>query len=239
LSQPTRGQRHARFLANTVDWSQGHAAQGSSASFWNDFSGVGGGIALATTLAHRRRPCMPAASLTRNLTLARELRTALVELVPELRVRALRLCGDRALADDVVQDALERALRFEAQYERGTNLRAWLFRILFSVFVTRWRRRRRERRALENLAVDPCAWTTPSGFAAPDIGEGALSASTRRKLDALPEGFRAAVVMVDLEQRSYREAARALGIPVGTVMSRLHRARKVLAALIDSERQAA
>jgi RNA polymerase sigma-70 factor (ECF subfamily) len=182
---------------------------------------------------------MPAASLTRNLTLARELRTGLVELVPELRVRALRLCGDRALADDVVQDALERALRFEAQYERGTNLRAWLFRILFSVFVTRWRRRRRERRALENLAVDPCAWTTPSGFAAPDTGEGALSASTRRKLDALPEGFRAAVVMVDLEQRSYREAARALGIPVGTVMSRLHRARKVLAALIESERQAA
>jgi RNA polymerase sigma-70 factor (ECF subfamily) len=154
-------------------------------------------------------------------------------------VRALRLCGDRALADDVVQDALERALRFEAQYERGTNLRAWLFRILFSVFVTRWRRRRRERRALENLAVDPCAWIVPSGFPAPDIGEGALSASTRRKLDALPEGFRAAVVLVDLEQRSYREAARELGIPVGTVMSRLHRARKVLAALIDSEREAA
>jgi RNA polymerase sigma-70 factor, ECF subfamily len=182
---------------------------------------------------------MHAASLTRNLTPVRELHAGLVDLVPELRVRALRLCGDRAVADDVVQDALERALRFQAQYERGTNLRAWLFQILFSVFVTRWRRRRRERHALESLAIDPCAWTAPSSFAAPDAGEGALSASTRRKLNALPEGFRTAVVMVDLQQRSYREAARELGVPVGTVMSRLHRARKLLAAQIDGEREAA
>jgi len=170
---------------------------------------------------------------------AAELHAGLVELVPELRLRALRLCGDRALAADIVQDALERALRFAVQYERGTNLRAWLFQILFSVFVTRWRRRRRERHALENLAADPCAWTSARPFAAPDVGEGALSASTRRKLDALPEGFRAALVMVDLEQRSYRDAARQLGVPVGTVMSRLHRARKLLAAQMADEREAA
>jgi RNA polymerase sigma-70 factor (ECF subfamily) len=170
---------------------------------------------------------------------ARELGLGLVQLVPELRARALRLCSDRAGADDIVQDTVERALRFADQYERGTNLRAWAFQILFSVFVTRWRRRRRERNALENLATDPCAWTVPAGFTAPDRGPGALTRSTQRKLDALPEGFRAVLVMVDIEQRSYRDAARELGVPVGTVMSRLHRGRKLLAAELASERDAA
>jgi RNA polymerase sigma-70 factor (ECF subfamily) len=168
-----------------------------------------------------------------------ELRAGLTALVPELRARAMRLCGEPAGADDVVQDTIERALRFAGQYELGTNLRAWAFQILFSVFVTRWRRRRRERNALENLASDPCAWTVPTGFVRPDAGPGSLTASTRRKLDALPEGFRAVVVMVDLEQRSYRDAARELGVPVGTVMSRLHRGRKLLAAQMASERDAA
>jgi RNA polymerase sigma-70 factor (ECF subfamily) len=168
-----------------------------------------------------------------------ELRAGVAELIPELRARALRLSGEPATADDITQDTVERALRFAHQYQRGTNLRAWAFQILFSVFVTRWRRRRRERNALENLATDPHAWTVPTGFTPPDRGAGSLSVSTRRKLDALPEGFRTALVLVDLEERSYRDAARALGIPVGTVMSRLHRARKLLAAQMVDERDAA
>ena len=186
----------------------------------------------APSTQHARRPPVVARD-------ARELHAGLVALLPELRARALRLCSDRAAAEDVAQDTIERALRFADQYERGTNLRAWAFQILFSVFVTRWRRRRRERNALENLAPDPCAWTVPTGFVRPDAGPGSLTASTRRKLDALPEGFRAVVVMVDLEQRSYRDAARELGVPVGTVMSRLHRGRKLLAAQMASERDAA
>jgi RNA polymerase sigma-70 factor (ECF subfamily) len=168
-----------------------------------------------------------------------ELRAGLVALVPDLRARALRLCGEASAADDVVQDSLERALRFADQYQRGTNLRAWAFQILFSVFVTRWRRRRRDRNAVEHLATDPCAWTRPAPFTAPDAGWGSLTASTRRKLEALPEGFRAVIVMVDLQERSYREAAKELGVPVGTVMSRLHRGRKLLAAQMEEERDAA
>jgi RNA polymerase sigma-70 factor (ECF subfamily) len=170
---------------------------------------------------------------------AAELRAGLAALLPELRARALRLSGDPALADDIAQDALERALRFASQYESGTNLRAWAMQIVFSVFVTRWRRRRRERVALEHLAADPCAWTVPAADPAPDAGRGALLPSTVRKLDALPPGFRAVIVLVDLERRSYREAARELGVPVGTVMSRLHRGRKLLAAQIGDEREAA
>ncbi len=170
---------------------------------------------------------------------AAELRAGLAALWPELRGRALRLSRDPALAEDLAQEAMERALRFADQYERGTNLRAWALQILFSVFVTRWRRRRRERRALEHLAADPCAWTVPASFAPPDAGDGALLASTRRCLESLPEGFCDVVLLVDIARLSYRDAARRLDVPVGTVMSRLHRARKMLAQRMESERDAA
>ncbi len=157
------------------------------------------------------------------------LRRGLVAMVPELRARAFRLSNERVLADDLVQDTVERALRFEAQYIRGTNLRAWVYQVLFSVFVTRYRRKRRERNALRDLGFDPCAWTVPEAFDR-DAAAGALTPSTTRELDALPPGFRSAVVMVDIEERTYREAAAELGVPVGTVMSRLHRGRKLLAS---------
>jgi RNA polymerase sigma-70 factor (ECF subfamily) len=161
-----------------------------------------------------------------------ELRAGLVQLAPELRGRALRLAGNMATAEDLVQDTIERALKFADQYERGTNLRAWAYQILFSVFVTRYRRGRRERNAMRVLSTDPCAWTQPEGRSTFP----GLTRSTRDKLDALPKGFRQAVELVDLEERSYREAADALGVPVGTVMSRLHRGRKLLA---ESLREAA
>ena len=155
---------------------------------------------------------------------------ALAALIPDLRGRALRLTrGDAALADDVVQDAVERALRFSAQYQPGTNLRAWALQILFSVFVTRYRRARRDKNAMRALMQDPCAWTMPESFSAPD-SQAELTPSIRAQLDALPEGFRSAVMLVDLGEHSYREAADHLGVPVGTVMSRLHRGRKMLAA---------
>jgi RNA polymerase sigma-70 factor (ECF subfamily) len=161
-----------------------------------------------------------------------ELQSGLIVLMPELRGRALRLAGNMATAEDLVQDTIERALKFAGQYELGTNLRAWAFQILFSVFVTRYRRSRREKNALRVLASDPCAWTNPDGTpVAPD-----LTRTTRRKLDSLPDGFRRVVELVDLEERSYREAADTLGVPVGTVMSRLHRGRKMLA---DAMREAA
>jgi RNA polymerase sigma-70 factor, ECF subfamily len=196
---------------------------------------------MPATAPTRSDPCRTAPQ-RRPPVVARdtaELRAGLAELIPELRARALRLCGERAAADDITQDAVERALRFADQYQPGTNLRAWAFQILFSVFITRWRRRRREHNALESLATDPYAWTVPAGFTPPDRGAGSLTGSTRRKLDALPEGFRTALVMVDLEERTYRDAALALGVPVGTVMSRLHRARKLLAAQMADERDAA
>jgi RNA polymerase sigma-70 factor (ECF subfamily) len=156
----------------------------------------------------------------------------LTELVPELRGRACRLSGDPTTADDIVQDTIERALKFAGQYERGTNLRAWVYQILFSVFITRYRRSRREKNALRNLAFDPCAWTVPERFASPDA-QVTLSPRAKAELDALPETFRKVVVLVDLDEMTYREAAASLGVPVGTVMSRLHRGRKLLASQLQ------
>lgn len=162
----------------------------------------------------------------------KSLERGLVELVAELRGRATRLCGDPTIAEDVVQDTIERALRFSDQYERGTNLRAWVYQILFSVFVTRYRRSRRDRNAIRALSTDPCAWTIPERFSAPDASV-SLTSATQVKLDALPETFRTVLELVDLDELSYREAAVKLGVPVGTVMSRLHRGRKLLASQLQ------
>ena len=168
---------------------------------------------------------------------ARGLARGLTSLIPDLRSRAMRLCANAALADDLVQDTIERALRFATQYELGTNLRAWSYQILFSVFVTRYRRQRRERRALRWLASDPCAWTHPDPFGPPDAS-GGLTPSTREVVNSLPVGFRSVLMLVDVGQRSYREAASEMGLPVGTVMSRLHRGRKMLASRLEQEAHA-
>jgi RNA polymerase sigma-70 factor (ECF subfamily) len=132
------------------------------------------------------------------------------------------------MASDLVQDTLERALRFESQYEPGSNLKAWLYRILLSVFITRCRRTRRERRAIENLTHDPCAWTSPDQ---PSQMK-ALSSPVARAVAALPPHFRQALELVDVADLSYRDAADVIGVPLGTVMSRLHRGRRLLATAL-------
>ena len=167
-----------------------------------------------------------------------ELRLGLTRLTPELFGRALRMARSPEIAEDLVQDTVERAIRFEGSYQPGTNLRAWLYQILFSVFVTRCRRSRRERNALDVLSTDPCAWTAPDKRA--DMI--ALSPPVARALGELPQGFRDVVVLVDIEEMAYKDAARRLGVPVGTVMSRLHRGRKMLAETMrggEAMRQAA
>lgn len=155
-----------------------------------------------------------------------EVRSRLAELLPELRLRALKLCRDRDSADDVVQETALRALSFEASYEADTNLKAWLYQILFSVFVTRCRRRRLAGRLASEHAADPNLWCGKREANLPHEG---LSPPVRRAIAALPRQFGQVVVLVDLQELSYGEAAAELGVPIGTVMSRLHRGRRLLA----------
>lgn len=163
-----------------------------------------------------------------------ELRRGLVAMAPDLYGRAMRMSRSPHIAQDLVQDTIERAIRFESHYQPGTNLRAWVYQILFSVFMTRCRRLRRERNAMEVLSTDPCAWTAPE-----KVNEMAgLTPSLLRALDALPASFRQAVILVDLEEMAYKDAAKKIGVPVGTVMSRLHRGRKQLAAALRASQSA-
>lgn len=155
---------------------------------------------------------------------ASELRSTLWATLPSLRARARRLARTPSDADDLVQEAVLRALRFEATFERGTNLRAWMNRILDSVFISRCRSRSREYRALGRFAADPTLTLASAGPPTLLLVSDCMNDALR----ALPPKFLRVVELVDLRDHSYREAADELGIPVGTVMSRLFRARRLL-----------
>ncbi len=161
-----------------------------------------------------------------------EVRLGLSELLPQLRLRALKLCRDRDLADDLLQETALRALSFEATYKRDTNLKAWLHQVLFSVFVTRCRRRRRNTRFLLEHAADPNLWCGARDAERPREG---LSPPVERAIQSLPRQFGQVVVLVDLQDMSYGEAAEHLGVPIGTVMSRLHRGRRLLAGQLSPQ----
>lgn len=156
---------------------------------------------------------------------ADEFAESLAKLVPELRRRALQLTRDGHRADDLVQDALERALKFRSTFRGGSNLRAWAMRILSNVFVSERRRAGIERRVLDGARHDPNNW---AGREATQLTPG-LSPPVRRELACLPQRLGKVVELVDLQEHSYREAAQVLNVPVGTIMSRLHRGRGRLA----------
>jgi RNA polymerase sigma-70 factor (ECF subfamily) len=147
-----------------------------------------------------------------------------VALIPRLRRYALALVGDRAAADDLVQDTLERALNKFHLWRRGTDLRAWLFTVMHNVYVNQLRSRR-EYLALEGEALElPVRAAHDAPLEARDV---------TRALARLPVEQREVLLLVVLEDLSYEEAAGALGVPIGTVMSRLSRAREKLRALME------
>lgn len=146
---------------------------------------------------------------------------------PELVAAAVRLTGSRAEADDLVQEAVMRAWVFWHRFEPGTNGRAWMHRILLNTFINGYRKRRREREVLTQVhAVETHARKSVE-LVSKTPGE-SLSDEVHAALWRLPEEFRRVIVLVDLEDRSYRDASIAMGCPIGTVMSRLHRARKAM-----------
>ena len=148
----------------------------------------------------------------------------IVELIPRLRRYARALVGERTAADDLVQDTLERALNKLHLWKRGTDLRAWLFTIMHNVHVNQVRGRR-QLAALDDEALELAVRGTHDvGLEVRDL---------ERALARLPVEQRAVLLLVVLEDMSYEQTARALGVPIGTVMSRLARAREKLRALME------
>lgn len=149
-------------------------------------------------------------------------------VIPRLRRYARALTGDTLLADDLLQDTLERAFTKRHLWRQGSDLRAWMFTIMHNVFVNQVR----ARAAHVSVALDAEALDVPARSSPADLLEvGDIDAAIRR----LPSEQREVLLLIALEQLSYGETAHALGIPLGTVMSRLYRARERLRLLLGGE----
>lgn len=155
--------------------------------------------------------------------------------LPALLALGRRLLRNQAEAEDLVQETLLKAFRARGQYERGTHLKAWLFKILKNTFINRYHRGQLERSLVAGPVADPIAdgWMSVATMRNLRDGEAnALRPELRdhlvAALDKIPEEFRIVVLLADVEELSYREIADSLECPIGTVMSRLHRGRRLL-----------
>jgi RNA polymerase sigma-70 factor (ECF subfamily) len=164
-------------------------------------------------------------------------------LLDSLYGTAVRLTRDSDRAQDLVQDTYLKAFRARARYAEGTNLKAWLFTILHNTWRNRRRDQARSRVAFDSEIVeDMSEGASADGLATPSespetlLLRASFDADLRAALDTLPETFREAVWLRDVDELSYQEIASVLAIPIGTVMSRISRGRKLLYQFLVSAR---
>ena len=164
-----------------------------------------------------------------------------MQYAPQLYSAAVRMTRSKADAEDLVQETYLRAYRGYSNFTEGTNLRAWLVRILTNTFINSYRAKQRRVQETELDDVeDLYLYKRISGIdvasrsAEDTLFELFTDDEVKAALEALPESFRMPVLLADVEDFSYKEIAEMLDIPIGTVMSRLHRGRKAMQkALID------
>ncbi len=168
---------------------------------------------------------------------------ATLEFLDSLYGAALRLTRNADRAQDLVQDTYLKAIRARGRYTTGTNLKAWLYTILHNTWRNRQRDGARSRVSFDSAVVEEAAEGAslgPSGqVESPEtlLLRATIDADLQQALDALPESFREAVWLRDVDELSYQEIASVLGVPIGTVMSRLSRGRKQLFLLLTVQRQ--
>lgn len=156
-----------------------------------------------------------------------------MQFAPQLYSAALRMTRNAADAEDIVQETYLRAYRSYESFEKGTNLRAWLFRILTNTFINAYRAKQRRPQETDVDDVDDLYLyrrVRSADFSSRSAEETLFDLFTddevKQALEDLPESFRLPVLLADVEGFSYREIAEMLDVPIGTVMSRLHRGRK-------------
>lgn len=166
---------------------------------------------------------------------SKEFEQLVLEHLDMLYAVALRLTRNPADAQDLTQNCLVKALRFHSKFQAGTYIKAWLLTILRNTFINEYRRKVRRPSFVElsgseqaaDTAPDPEVRYEPSELSTTNLLE-LLDDEVRQAIDGLPKDFRDAVIMADLEDMSYKEIADVMECPLGTVMSRLYRGRKLL-----------
>jgi RNA polymerase sigma-70 factor (ECF subfamily) len=168
-----------------------------------------------------------------------------IPLLPSLYGAAMRMTRNPSDAEDLIQETYLRAFRGFAGFQEGTNLKAWLYRILTNSFINTYRKRQREPQTVDG-PDDIDEWYLFDRLGARNVEVSAESEvldripdeDVKQALESIPENFRMAVLLADVEGFSYKEIAEIMGVPIGTVMSRLHRGRKALEkALWDTAKE--
>lgn len=164
------------------------------------------------------------------------------EIIPQLDAMynfALRLTSDPSDAEDLVQDTIVKAFRFFSSYEKGTNAKAWLFRILKNSYINNYRKKSKQPNQVDYDEVSSFYETiraerTDTSDLENKMFRDLIDDDISQALEELPEDFRTVVLLCDIEEFTYEEIANMLDVPIGTIRSRLHRGRNLLKAqLLD------
>ena len=160
--------------------------------------------------------------------MANDFRSNLIAEIPHLRRFARSLCGDASLADDLVQDCIERALKKSHLYDATKPLRAWLYAVLRNIHVSNWRSnvKHTSSKNIDDLQDG-------EGATRPEQEDNFSTSVITEALDKLPVQQREVLVLISLEEVSYKQASEIIGVPIGTIMSRLSRARSLLKDILE------
>ncbi len=171
---------------------------------------------------------------------SKEFEELVLEHLDMLHAVALRLTRNKADAEDLTQNTLVKALRFHDKFKEGTYIKAWLLTILRNTFINEYRRKSRRPPVVELSGTESSEEKSPDPEVRIDMTHGTredlmelLDDRVKKAIESLPEDFRGAVIMADLEDMSYKEIAERMACPLGTVMSRLYRGRKLLRDILQ------